>query len=198
LFKFLQFIQFNPKILITIIYKFEKKIFFLEPEYTNKRFKKLFLISTIYHSVFQPFSSCGTSRKFLIIWWNLNAPYSTIYSIFREPSKELAEPLGSAEPRLKNTDLSSYCYCLTKSVLASKNIVSLVHALIFSQTPFFAIFYSSVFQPFQSCGNSICQNLNVDNIITIYSRNPRYSIFKEPIKDLAKLGSAEHRLKNTA
>jgi len=50
----------------------------------------------------QCFSSHGTSQKFLIIWRNLNAPFSTIYSIFREPSKELAEPLGSAEPRLKN------------------------------------------------------------------------------------------------
>jgi len=55
--------------------------------------------------VFQPFSSRGTSQFFLIIWRNLNAPYSTIYSIFREPSKELAEPLGSAEPRLKNNDV---------------------------------------------------------------------------------------------
>jgi len=52
-------------------------------------------------SVFQPFSSRGTSQKFLIIWRNLNAPYSTIYSIFREPNKELAEP------RLKNTVIGS-------------------------------------------------------------------------------------------
>jgi len=57
----------------------------------------------LYCSVFQPFSSRGTRQKFLIIWRNLNTPYGTIYSIFREPSKELAEPLGSAEPRLKNT-----------------------------------------------------------------------------------------------
>jgi len=35
---------------------------------------------------------------------------STIYSIFREPSKELAEPLGSAEPRLKNTGLKGQIY----------------------------------------------------------------------------------------
>jgi len=35
----------------------------------------------------------------------LNAPYSAIYIIFMEPSKELAEPLRSAEPRLKNTAL---------------------------------------------------------------------------------------------
>jgi len=56
-------------------------------------------------SVFQPFSIRRTSWKFLITLWNLNVPYSTIFSIFREPRKELAEPLGSAEPRLKNTDL---------------------------------------------------------------------------------------------
>jgi hypothetical protein len=60
-----------------------------------------------YTSVFQPFSSRGTSQKFINIWRNLNAPHSTIYSIFREPSKKLAEPLGSAEPRLKNTGLHS-------------------------------------------------------------------------------------------
>jgi len=59
----------------------------------------------VYSSVFQPFSSRGTRQKFLIIWWNLNTPYGTIYRIFREPSKELAEPLGSTEPRLKNTGL---------------------------------------------------------------------------------------------
>jgi len=60
------------------------------------------------HSVFQPFSSRGTSQKFIIIWRNLNTPYSAIYSITREPSKELAEPLGSAEARLKNTALHSH------------------------------------------------------------------------------------------
>jgi len=54
---------------------------------------------------FQPFSSRGTAQKFQIIW--RNAPYSAIYSIFREPSKELPEPLGSAEPRLKNTDVDN-------------------------------------------------------------------------------------------
>ncbi len=54
---------------------------------------------SLYSSVFQPFSRSGTSQKYLIILQNLNAPYSTIYSIFREPSKELAEP------RLKNTAL---------------------------------------------------------------------------------------------
>jgi len=40
-----------------------------------------------------------------MIWRNLHASNSTIYSGFREPSKEVAEPLGSAEPRLKNTVL---------------------------------------------------------------------------------------------
>jgi hypothetical protein len=34
-----------------------------------------------------------------MIWRNLNASNSTTYNVFREPSKELAEPLGSAEPR---------------------------------------------------------------------------------------------------
>ncbi len=57
--------------------------------------------SMLYRSAFQPFSSRGTSQEFLIMWRNLNTPYSTIYSIFREPSKELAEP------RLKNTALSA-------------------------------------------------------------------------------------------
>ncbi len=60
-------------------------------------------LPTLYISVFQPFSSRGTSQNCLIIWRNLNNPYSTIYSIFREPRKKYAEPLGSAEPRLKNT-----------------------------------------------------------------------------------------------
>ncbi len=38
-------------------------------------------------------------------WRNLNVPFSTIFSLFTEPRKELVEPLGSAEPRLKNTGL---------------------------------------------------------------------------------------------
>jgi len=46
-----------------------------------------------------------------MIWRNLNASNSTIYRVFRELSKELAEPLGSAEPRLKNTGLA---YCIKK------------------------------------------------------------------------------------
>ncbi len=52
---------------------------------------------------FNLFQVAEPLKNFIIIWRNLNAPYSTIYSIFSEPSKELAEPLGSAEPRLKNT-----------------------------------------------------------------------------------------------
>jgi len=40
-----------------------------------------------------------------MIYRNLNAINSTVYSVFREPSKELAEPLGSAEPRLKNIEI---------------------------------------------------------------------------------------------
>jgi len=70
-------------------------------EKTNE-FAYLNYNGSLYDSVFQPFSSRGTSQKFLIIWQNLNAPYTTI---FREPSKELAEPLGSVESRLKNTAL---------------------------------------------------------------------------------------------
>jgi len=59
----------------------------------------------LYGSVFQPFSIRGTSWKFLITWRNLNVPYSAIFSIFKEPRKKLTEPLGSAEPRMKNTAL---------------------------------------------------------------------------------------------
>ena len=44
-------------------------------------------------------------EKFLIT-------YSTILSIFREPRKELAELLGSAGPRLKNTALVPLMKCL--------------------------------------------------------------------------------------
>ena len=43
----------------------------------------------------------------MIIWRNLIIQNSTIYSLFREPSKELAEPMGTAEPGLKNTDVAS-------------------------------------------------------------------------------------------
>ncbi len=61
---------------------------------------------TILDSVFQPFSSRGTSQQFLIIRRNLNTPYSTIYSIFKEPSEKLAEP------RWKNTDLGYKTFVL--------------------------------------------------------------------------------------
>ncbi len=55
-----------------------------------------------------------------MIWRNLNASNSIINSVFREPSKELAEPLGSAEPRLKNTVLETYLtpsFCLNTTVV---------------------------------------------------------------------------------
>jgi len=63
------------------------------------------VLKAITNPVIQCFSTFFKSRNLskIIIWRNLNAPYGTIYSIFREPSKELTEPLGSAEPRLKNT-----------------------------------------------------------------------------------------------
>jgi hypothetical protein len=58
-------------------------------------------------SVFQPFSSRGTFQNLLSVWRNLDTQNSTNLWILREPSYELAEPLGSAEPRLKNTDVDS-------------------------------------------------------------------------------------------
>ena len=39
------------------------------------------------------------------MWRNLNISNSIIYSLFRETSKELAYPLGSAEHGLRNTVL---------------------------------------------------------------------------------------------
>jgi hypothetical protein len=60
-----------------------------------------------YISVFQPFSIRGAYWKFLFTRSNINVPYSNIYSIFREPRKELAEPLGSAALRVKNTAVHS-------------------------------------------------------------------------------------------
>jgi hypothetical protein len=79
---------------------------------------------TPYMRVFQPFSNRGTSQKFLTIWRNLNALYSTIYSIFKEPSKELAEPLGSAEPMLKNTALYRQKYKLSLYQLSQTHSVA--------------------------------------------------------------------------
>jgi len=43
----------------------------------------------------------------LKIWRNLDTQNSTNMRILRELRKELAEPLGSAEPRLKNTDVEA-------------------------------------------------------------------------------------------
>ncbi len=57
----------------------------------------------MYGSVFQPFSSRGTFQKLLSVWRNLDTQNSANLRILREPSSERAEPLGSAEPRLKNT-----------------------------------------------------------------------------------------------
>jgi len=59
----------------------------------------------------QCFSTFFNSRNLLQISYHLAEPkYSNIFSIFREPRKELAEPLGSAEPRLKNTVLERHYY----------------------------------------------------------------------------------------
>ena len=38
-------------------------------------------------SVFQPFSSRGTFKAKMIIWWNLNVQNSIFYIVFREPCK---------------------------------------------------------------------------------------------------------------
>ena len=54
---------------------------------------------------FLTFSKSGNLSKISYHFVEPQATYSTTYSIFREPSKELAGPLGSAEPKLKNTDL---------------------------------------------------------------------------------------------
>jgi len=54
---------------------------------------------------FSTFSSRGTFETILSIWQNLDTQNSTNMSILRKPFQELAEPLGYAELRLKNTDL---------------------------------------------------------------------------------------------
>ncbi len=41
----------------------------------------------------------------MTIWRNLNIQNKADFRIFREPSKEVEEHLGSAEPRLKNAAL---------------------------------------------------------------------------------------------
>ena len=55
-------------------------------------------------SVLKPFLSLGTFETFMSIWRNLNVQNNNIFSIFREPLKELTEPPGSTESGLKNTD----------------------------------------------------------------------------------------------
>jgi hypothetical protein len=60
-----------------------------------------------YYSVFQPFSSLGTFETLLSDWRNLDNQSRADLRILRELSKELAEPLSSTEPRLKNTVLLS-------------------------------------------------------------------------------------------
>jgi len=42
-------------------------------------------------------------KQYFCPWWNLATQNSTNLRILREPRKELAEPLSSSEPRLKNT-----------------------------------------------------------------------------------------------
>ena len=58
--------------------------------------------ATQYTSGFQPFSSRGTIETLLNFWRNLDTKNSANVRIFAE-CEELAEPVGSAEPRLKNT-----------------------------------------------------------------------------------------------
>jgi len=71
----------------------------------NIFFQSLSLI--VYWSAFQPFSSCGTFETLLNFWRYLDAKYSANLTILMGPCKELAKPVGSAEPRLKNTGLLS-------------------------------------------------------------------------------------------
>ncbi len=69
----------------------------------------------LFSQCFQPFSSRGTSQKFLIICRNLNPPFSTIYGILREPSKELAEPLGPRNPGWKTLPYLIFFHLLRTS-----------------------------------------------------------------------------------
>ncbi len=57
--------------------------------------------------VFQLFLSRGTFETVLSIWQSPDTQNIANLRMLREPSKELVEPLGSAEPRLKNTGLES-------------------------------------------------------------------------------------------
>ncbi len=52
--------------------------------------------------------SRGTFETILKFWRNLDTKISAYLMILTEPCKELAEPVGSAEPRLKNTGLELY------------------------------------------------------------------------------------------
>jgi len=70
-------------------------------------------------SVFQPFSSRGTFETLLSVWQNLDAQNSASLRILREPCKELMEPVGSAEPRLKNTALMCKHSCALQSLFLS-------------------------------------------------------------------------------
>ena len=60
----------------------------------------------------------------MIIWRNLIAQSSTSNSIFREPEKELAEPMGSIEPVLKNNELDNTLESLRLYVLMSNRYLS--------------------------------------------------------------------------
>jgi len=60
------------------------------------------LHSVVKSSVFQPFSSRGTLETLLNVWWNLDTKNNINFSILKERRKQWTEPLGSAEPRLKN------------------------------------------------------------------------------------------------
>ena len=60
----------------------------------------------------------------MIIWRNLNT-LNSIYSVFKEPNKQLAKPLGSAEPGLKNTGLARVRYNTSRvSILGKGGLVS--------------------------------------------------------------------------
>ncbi len=59
-------------------------------------------------SVFQPFSSRGTFETLLNLVWHLDTKISANLKILAEPCKDLAEIVGSAEPRLKNAGLHTF------------------------------------------------------------------------------------------
>ena len=84
-------------------------------------------------SVFQPFSSHGTPGTLIIIWRNQNIVNRINRNFLREPSKELAEPLGSAEHRLKNTDVEvnagSALACVSQKGVYKKSDSKIVNFL---------------------------------------------------------------------